>query len=280
MSTNSTITTIILTYFDNHMPFENFVRCVNSVSSQTLKPDHIIISDDSKLFNFEERINILMRELNLNYSYIRNTGSNGMGTNSNFALGFAKTEYVHILHADDLLLENRAYELMLQTLMESDKTWLFCSGMVEENFRKAEFSWLLVMGINTLGGPSGMFATREAYIKYNPKLRMFVDIDQYLRLEQTYGVPKTIDFALIKYGVGDWQVQKKISRLNFYKELRDLIELHPVAWKKLRNTSSIQWQIRLIFTYFKLSFLTFNKRTIIELFQFTRTQIKLKELIK
>lgn len=258
------------------MPFSKFAKCIESIARQSLMPESLIISDDSRLINFTHEMENLLSSLGMNYQYITNSNSKGMGNNSNFALETVTTKYVHILHCDDALNDDRAYEKMKYALRNSNKNWLFCSGIVNGGLRSASLSQVQIMGINTLGGPSGMFSELKNYLPYNPKFRMFVDVDQYLRLESSLGKPEILDSPIIDYGYGDWQVQKNVSKIEFYRELRSLIQAHPLAWKQITEIDSSEWNSFLIYSYYKLSLITINRGSLVDIIRFTAKILNLK----
>jgi len=162
-------------------------------------------------------------DFSLNFSCIRNNEKRGMGSNSNNGLANVKTEYVHILHSDDLLNSNTAYQVMLETIKTNNQRWVFAAGEIGGKIVIPALDDLLLVGQNSLGGPSGLFSKSEIYLRYDPNLKMMVDVEHYFRMIQSFGPPCIIEEPLISYGVGNWQVQRGISDGDVRREIQYLL---------------------------------------------------------
>lgn len=89
------------------------MQTLRSVARQTLKPDRVVVLDNCSTDKTPELVQGF-HELEL--EYVRNPTNLGLFGNFNRALEFAPaTDYLHILHADDLI-EPRFYEIMTQLL--------------------------------------------------------------------------------------------------------------------------------------------------------------------
>ena len=243
------ITTIIPTYLDSGIPFSRFISCLESVGKQTIKPRKIIITDDSKDSDLIKRLQEVLMDFHLPIEYLRNSSVRGMGSNSNNGLAKATTSYVHILHSDDCLSDDQAYEKMLGKISESHSGWVFSGGRAGPNEQKPRVNKHLIFGINTLGGPSGLFALRENYLYYDTRLKMLVDVEQYSRILKEFGHPVIIEEPLIDYGVGNWQVQNNIKSREIVTEYSYILEKYPESREILEDlqesTQDTHLQIRL-----------------------------------
>jgi glycosyltransferase involved in cell wall biosynthesis len=239
------ITTIIPTYFDSGVPFSRFISCLESVGNQTIKPSKIIITDDSKDSELIKQLKEILKDFQLPILYTRNSNDRGMGSNSNNGLAKATTRFVHILHSDDCLSNNHAYEKMLDKISESPSGWVFSGGRAAGNEQNPKVTKYLIFGINTLGGPSGLFALRENYLSYDTRLKMLVDVEQYSRILQEFGPPLTIDEPLIDYGVGNWQVQNNIKSREIVAEYIYILEKYPESRKILQEIQETTRDTRL-----------------------------------
>jgi glycosyltransferase involved in cell wall biosynthesis len=233
------ITTVIPLYFDNGLPFEKFQKCIESVCLQTLKPTEIIISDDSSKVNLSKEINEFMSKFSIPYRYFIFPEATGIGSNSNNGLNKVTTEFVHILHADDELANSLVYESVFFKLAKEDKDWAMAGSLIEDRKHFPQHSDLLILGENSLGGPSAMFAKSEAYLFYDPVFHMMVDVEQYLRIYSKFGAPVLILEPLIVCGVGEWQVQKHISKSEVFFELNLLKKKYPLIWNEMRLSSTL-----------------------------------------
>ena len=78
------------------------------------------------------------------------------------------------------------------------------------------------LGINTIGGPSAAIFPNNQSLKFSEKFSMLCDVDLFLRLQDLLGEPAVIKSNEIEYQMGSWQLQKKISSSDLFKELVDL----------------------------------------------------------
>ena len=253
------IITIIPTFFDSGIPFARFVTCLESIQMQTLKPKKIIITDDSVDSSFITKVKKTLNDYEIPIEYIKNPNDRGMGSNSNNGLNRATSGFVHILHSDDCLNDINAYEKMVNAVIENDSGWVFVGGKAGKTLQRPTLNDFLIYGINTLGGPSGMFALRDHYLNYDTELKMLVDVEQYVRMIKRFGTPGIINEPLIDYGVGPWQVQNNMRSSVMIFEYKYILEKYPESERILNlleeTSKDLQLQIRL-----KLLDLLFLKR--------------------
>jgi glycosyltransferase involved in cell wall biosynthesis len=240
------ITTVIPLYLDSGLPIEKFQKCIESISKQTLKPVEIIISDDSTKVDFSQEIKNFMEKISIPYRYIFFPEADGIGSNSNNGLKKVKSKYVHILHADDQLINFQVYEKMLKVLIEENRDWVIAGSLIEERSHFPRYNNFLILGENSLGGPSAMFAKTESYLQYDPIFHMMVDVDQYVRISLKCGAPALILEPLIVCGVGDWQVQKKLSESEVFTEISLLKNKHPLIWNQMKLSSELNLDQRIL----------------------------------
>lgn len=95
---------------------------------------------------------------------------------------------------------------------------------MELSVNNPKLNEFLIFGINTLGGPGGLFALREKYLSYNTESKMLVDVEQYSRMIAKFGPQGMINEPLIQYGVGTWQVQNNVSAKEILLEYKYILE--------------------------------------------------------
>jgi hypothetical protein len=246
---DKSITTVIPTYFDSGIPLGRFESCLESIRRQTIRPEKIIITDDSKKVDFMNTLWPSLKDFDIPIEYIKNPNSRGMGSNSNFGLSNTSSQFIHILHSDDCLDDSEAYEKMLCEINICPSGWIFVGGRVNLLVNSPTLNDFLMFGINTLGGPSGLFALREKYLSYDTELKMLVDVEQYSRMITEFGPPGIINEPLIEYGVGPWQVQNNISSKEIILEYKYILEKYPEVKKKIEileeTSTDLEMQIRL-----------------------------------
>ena len=119
---------------------EQFIlQTLQSMAKQTLKPDRVVVLDNCST----DRTPQIVREFKeLEVEYVRNPSNLGLFGNCNRALDFAgETEYLQILHADDLI-EPRFYEVMTRQLEDCHGRGLaWClDERIDENNRRLSLS--------------------------------------------------------------------------------------------------------------------------------------------
>ena len=95
---------------------EAFIKqTLESVARQTIRPDRVVVLDNGSTDRTEE---IVKNFKGIACEFIRNSRNLGLFGNMNRCLDFAaETEYLHILHADDLIAPH-FYELMTVALAD------------------------------------------------------------------------------------------------------------------------------------------------------------------
>ena len=131
-------------------------QTLESVARQTLRPDRVIVLDDGSTDRTEE----LARNFQgIRCEFIRNPGNPGLFPNFNRCLEFAgQTEYLQILHADDVILPE-FYEVLTGQLKDCPgRAMAWClDERIDENNRHLTIS----------GKPDGrvMVLDKDAFLK-------------------------------------------------------------------------------------------------------------------
>lgn len=98
---------------------ENLRNLLGTVSTQTLEPKHLYLIDSSEkeIFNLNAKI---LENLNIPYSHI--SSISGISHQKNVGLGFGlRHNYMHIID-DDVRLDPKYFEIVLEFLSNSDDT--------------------------------------------------------------------------------------------------------------------------------------------------------------
>jgi hypothetical protein len=112
----------------------------------------------------------------------------GISENSNFGKKHAKGDVVHVLHQDDSVLNQDTYLSVAMTFMKEDSfDWLVCGRKIGNEFLQPWIDPNFLLGYNSLGGPSCLFARREKYCDYRSDLKFFLDVFLYHQLFDTAG---------------------------------------------------------------------------------------------
>jgi glycosyltransferase involved in cell wall biosynthesis len=115
------------------------LQTLESVAAQTLKPDRVIVIDNCSTDNTEK---VVKEFTGIQCEWQRNATNLGLFGNCNRALEFCEaTDYLHILHADDLIVPEY-YAVMLKHLEDCDGYGMgYClDERIDENNRKLSVS--------------------------------------------------------------------------------------------------------------------------------------------
>ena len=233
-----TISTIIPTFINNNHKARQLLRCLDSVAQQTLSPLEIIISDNSLnlsgLFIAEHFFK--KNDSRINVVLIDARADMGIASNSNRGMAEATGKILHVLHQDDFMISRDTYELVSNYyLMNPQTSWLFLGRKHHKHLIPPTFSETLVTGINSLGGPSCLFSRKERYLSYKPRFEFLVDIDLYLRMIESNGVPTLIDDIFVEIELTGERVSNTISEDSKIIEIIELLKTnnHSTSWKNI-----------------------------------------------
>jgi glycosyltransferase involved in cell wall biosynthesis len=129
------LTTVIGVY--NGEPW--ILQTLQSVAAQTRRPDRFIVSDNCSTDNTEQ---IVRNFKGMEIEYRRNASNLGALWNGNYALQRAsETEYLHTLHADDVLYPE-FYEVLIRSLETCEgRGMAFClDERIDENNQRLSVS--------------------------------------------------------------------------------------------------------------------------------------------
>jgi glycosyltransferase involved in cell wall biosynthesis len=175
---------------------ESFER----IHNQTFKDYEVVISDNSNnefveklCLEYQDRFSII---------YKKELESVGMSANSNAVINLCNGEYIKILHCDDFLFSDKALEIIVNSLDNSDKYWLvnqFNHTYDSINFfdpRSPNYPNHLLIGNNLLGSPTNV-TIRNFNIEYfDTNVNLSMDIEWYHRLRMKYGMPLIVNDVL------------------------------------------------------------------------------------
>ena len=206
----------------NQQSLDMLEQTLYSVYAQEFIPKQIIISDDSPAM-YSDQVNSCLTKFkyanqgDISLEHVYNFGPKGVAPNSNNGLKYACAEWVHIMHADDFIMRKELYsEIMELIANSSDKNWFLLSGAVSNQIFHPQTSGRaitssIVLGLNCVGGPSGIIFKNSKQLSYNEAINNFCDIDFAYKCFKLYGEAATLSSINIFYGVGDWQVQKEFG---------------------------------------------------------------------
>ena len=143
----------------NGEPF--LLQTLESVARQTLRPDRVVVLDNCSTDRTEE---IVKNFTGIKCEFIRNEKNLGLFGNLNRCLGFAaETEFLHLLHADDLI-EPQFYEVMTGLFAGGDGRGLaWClDERIDEQNRHLSFSGRADGGIEAVD--------RDAFLRRKAEL--------------------------------------------------------------------------------------------------------------
>ena len=182
-----------------------------TIANQTLKDVEVVVSDHSRTDEIEDYCK--KNEHNLDIKYLRN--ENGRGNpciNTNNAIDHCSGEVIKIFQQDDFLYDTEALEIMYTEMTNSDKKWFVCGAVHTRDDGHTFFNpmlprWDPLMILedqhNFIGGVSVTSIKQEVKVRYDPDLRMLLDVDFYYHTMLEYGMPIFYQDTLICNRVRD-----------------------------------------------------------------------------
>jgi glycosyltransferase involved in cell wall biosynthesis len=168
-----------------------------TIEFQTLDMIQVVVSDHSKNNNIKEfcQENIY----NLNIKYVRNEKDRGnAGSNTNSAINNCDGEIIKVIQQDDFLYTPDALKKIYDLMSGSEEQWLVCGAIHTdddgESFYRPMFPrWddrmILYSENNYIGGVSVVAINKNVVTRFDPNVRMLLDIDFYFNLKAKYGNP-------------------------------------------------------------------------------------------
>ena len=182
-----------------------------TISNQTLKDVEIVISDHSVNNDIQDYCE--ENEYNLNINYIRNEeGRGNPSINTNNAIDNCSGEIIKIFQQDDFFYDTQALEKMYRAMSNSSHKWFACGATHTRDDGYSFFNpmlprWddklILEPGYNFIGGVSVTSIKQEVKTRYDPNLRMLLDVDFYYKNMLDYGMPILYQDVLICNRVRD-----------------------------------------------------------------------------
>ena len=168
-----------------------------TISIQTLKDVEVVISDHS--INDDVKNYCIENEYGLSIKYIRNeVGRGNPSINTNSAIDGCNGEIIKIFQQDDFFYDTEALEKMYKAMTNSTKKWFACGAIHTRDDGHTFFNpmlprWddkiILEDQHNFIGGVSVLSIKQEVKTRFDPKVRMLLDVDFYYHLLLDYGMP-------------------------------------------------------------------------------------------
>ncbi len=184
---------------------------LRTISYQTLKDVEVVISDHSGNDNIENYCE--ENEYNLNVKYFRN--ENGRGNpaiNTNNAIDNCTGEIIKVFQQDDFFYDTEALEIMYREMTQSSQKWFACGAIHTRDDGNSFFHpmlprWddklILEDQHNFIGGVSVLSIKNEVKTRFDPNVRMLLDVDFYHNATINYGMPILYQDILVVNRVRD-----------------------------------------------------------------------------
>jgi len=213
------ISTVIPVFIQSEENLLELKATLKSLERQTLHPDEVIISSN----NLDQVLNLKMLEV-INEFYLRITvcknllGMNAQA-NTNNGVANAKNEIIHILHHDDPIVEQYAYENISQAFVKGGVKWAIFNVIEKNTISLPKIQPGLIWGFNSIGAPSVLITLKEFYIPFSTDYTYIWDCVNFHEYIKRYGSPIFFNELHIATGGGNARLSGTINEKN---KLRDL----------------------------------------------------------
>ena len=213
-------------YIRDNRDLHHLKRALDSIIAQERRPEKILVSDDSNLEEYIDKVRSLLEVTELETEYIRNPGPSNASDNTNFAVNKATTEIIHILHQDDWLIRPSFYEEVHEAIILKNYSWILAKGVTNQSQNIPEITSTLIFGFNSVGGPSALAMKREFWIDLNSEFLLLPDVIQFTQLSNQLGSPYITKAICVEYGTGDHKMTHRITEDDIRSDISKLFSFH------------------------------------------------------
>ena len=214
---------------------ENLIELKNtliSLEKQTLKPDEVIISANILDIVLHTEMLKLTKTFSLNIAvYINLLGMNPQA-NTNNGVNYVKNEIVHILHHDDSIIEEFAYEKIAHAFLNENIRWGIFNLVEKDGIKFPKIQPGIIWGFNSIGGPSVLVARKEWYIAFSTEYLFLWDCVNFHHYITRYGEPLFFANLHIKHGTSENRLSNFV---NLEKRLGDFLRLRAEGYTTPRG---------------------------------------------
>jgi hypothetical protein len=204
---------------------ENLIELKNaliSLEKQTLRPDEVIISANILDIVLHAEMLKLTKSFSLNIIvHINSLGMNPQA-NTNNGVKYVKNEIVHILHHDDSIIEEFAYEKIAYAFLNENIIWAILNLVEKDGIKFPKVQPGLIWGFNSIGGPSVLVTRKEWYIPFSTDYAFLWDCVNFHNYNTKYGEPLFFENLHIRHGTSENRLSNLI---NLEKRLGDFLRL-------------------------------------------------------
>jgi glycosyltransferase involved in cell wall biosynthesis len=169
-------------------------RALDSITDQNFKDFEVVITDDSTDTRVRDVAHSFRNLLDIRYYY--NLVRLGSPANWNEGIRRASGDYIKFLHHDDRFIGDEALNGFVEALDENQNVdfvfsgsiacnqygeWLRFHSATKEQVQMLEHDACSVFPNNFIGAPSATIYRRSMNLKFDEKLKWFVDVDFYIR---------------------------------------------------------------------------------------------------
>ena len=200
---------------------------LRTISYQSLKGVEVVISDHSVTDDIENYCK--KNEYDLNIKYLRN--ENGRGNpaiNTNNAIDNCVGEIIKVFQQDDFFYDTESLEIMYREMTQSSRKWFVCGAIHTRDdghsffhpmFPRWDDKLILEDQHNFIGGVSVLSFKNEVKTRFDPNVKMLLDVDFYYNSMINYGMPILYQDILIANRVRDTDtLMSEISEEDVKKE--------------------------------------------------------------
>ncbi len=217
-------------------------QILNSLKVQTSNNFELVISDSSQRSDYKELIEQfedLYKIEHILYNKI------SLGGNVNNAIKNSSGEIIKILCSDDLIISKNMIKSTEKVFRDESLIWLLYSSVdfdyVDKltnklnivGHRVPKWNEDLIYGFNTISGLSVVSFRNNKNLFFDDNLRLYIDIEFYYMLKQTYGMPKIIKNYMIANRSHPDQDQRKVTDEEKAAEIEYIVKKHNLKEKKI-----------------------------------------------
>ncbi len=241
-STSLTISVALAIHDRGQEGYLYLEQILNSLKAQTSNNFELVISDSSERSDYKDLIQEFQDFYKIEHVLYNKIS---LGGNVNNAIKNSSGEVIKILCSDDLIISKNMIKTTEKSFRDESLIWLLYSSVdfdyVDEftnklnivGHRVPKWNEDIIYGFNTISGLSVISFRNNKEIFFDDNLRLYIDVDFYYTLKNTYGMPKIIKNHMIANRSHPDQDQRKVSDKDKTAEIEYIVKKHDLKEKKI-----------------------------------------------
>ena len=281
-----TISVAMPVFLTNLEDLKRLQDVLSQIERQTYLPFEVVISSDTLDIELHNKMLETISSISLNIIIKKNQLLPNASSNTNNAVMACNGDLVHILHQDDLLIEDFAYEHIVDSYIENQFDWALMNRKGSPCNYVPRYHPGIVLGFNFIGGPSVLIFKTANFISFESDYLMFCDVINYAAYFKTFGDPFFFRKIHIEFCQREDSFSKTISVEQIEKEVKAVFLSGEIEFNQLVKMAFMDEyltpHLRLVYeSIFSIISVNFRRKfLLIMILGYVLTNLMLRRLVR